>query len=52
LCRRYVTEFIKSLRAQLLVEKERVAVGLPSTGGGALHMAGALHSCCIHPVDP
>ena len=33
-----VKEFIKSLRAQLLVEKERVAAGLPSTGGGALHM--------------
>ena len=33
-----VKEFIMSLRAQLLVEKERVAAGLPSTGGGVLHM--------------
>ena len=33
-----VKDFIKSLRAQLLVEKERVAAGLPSTGGGVLHM--------------
>jgi stage V sporulation protein K len=33
-----VKDFIKSLRAQLLVEKERVAAGLPSAGGGVLHM--------------
>ena len=33
-----VKEFIISLRAHLLVEKERVAAGLPSAGGGALHM--------------
>ena len=30
-----VKDFIKSLRAQLLVEKERVAAGLPSTGGAS-----------------
>ena len=35
---RSVKEFIISLRAHLLVEKERVAAGLPSAGGGALHM--------------
>jgi stage V sporulation protein K len=33
-----VKKFIKSLRAQLLVEKERIAAGLPSSGGGVLHM--------------
>ena len=33
-----VKDFVRSLRAQLLVEKERVAAGLPSGGGGVLHM--------------
>ena len=33
-----VKDFVRSLRAQLLVEKERVALGLPSGGGGVLHM--------------
>ena len=33
-----VKQFIFSLKAQLSVEKERVAAGLPSTGGGVLHM--------------
>ena len=33
-----VKDFVRSLRAQLLVEKERVSLGLPSGGGGVLHM--------------
>ena len=33
-----VKDFVRSLRAQLLVEKERVTMGLPSGGGGVLHM--------------
>jgi SpoVK/Ycf46/Vps4 family AAA+-type ATPase len=33
-----VKDFVRSLRAQLLVEKERLSLGLPSGGGGVLHM--------------